>query len=54
MFTVTICWGEYPDPHNTGAKTYAFDTQAELDAFMYGIDRAIGWLDYWVVTDEHV
>jgi hypothetical protein len=40
--SVTILWGECPEPGDK-AKTYTFDTQAELDAFMLGVEEMDGW-----------
>lgn len=41
--TVWIMWGhvEKPAPHK-----YEFDTLAELNAFLEGVDQGNGWLDY--------
>lgn len=47
-------WGsEMTREDNEGvSSTYNFDTTAERDAFMYGVDEAIGWSDYELVEDE--
>lgn len=47
-FQVRILWGQIREPDQK-ATTYAFDTQAELDAFLYGVEQASGWLDYETV-----
>ena len=39
---VTIVWCSGYD----GEKTYEFESPAEKDAFMKGVDEAIGWMDY--------
>lgn len=41
-FKVTYLWAEEPDPGDE-ARTYTFATQAELDAFNYGVSEANGW-----------
>jgi hypothetical protein len=58
VFEAWIVWGSSPDP-GTRPERYAFDTQAELDAFRYGISEAEGWLGYdeadsyeFVVNDD--
>lgn len=33
---------------------YAFYTQRELDAFLDGLDAAIGWFDYEIWDEEDV
>jgi len=46
MITITIRWGVWIDHR----KTYTFDTQAEADAFLYGIEQAVGWLECEVIS----
>lgn len=46
MFSVQISWGS-SEP--TEPFTYEFSTQAALDAFLYGVDEASGWMDYRIV-----
>jgi len=43
---IGIVWGE--DPSNSGFDLYeySFNTQAELDAFMHGVDEMDAWQDY--------
>ncbi len=52
-FKVSILWGRVSEPGDE-AKTYAFETQAELDAFQQGVDAAIGWLEYRESEEGHV
>ena len=33
------------------AVEYVFDTENELDAFMQGLDAAIGWMEFEVCED---
>lgn len=49
-----IRWGsEMTRQDNEGvSSTYNFETKAERDAFMYGVEEAIGWSDYELVEDE--
>ena len=54
MKQVTIIWGteavkgvDEPEENYT-KKTYEFETQAELNAFLKGVDEGNGWLEYEV------
>lgn len=51
---VRIAWGsESTREENEGKfSTYTFDTEAELNAFLKGIDEAIGWDDYFIDEDK--
>lgn len=53
MFKITILWGGMPEPGDT-AKTYEFNTQAELDAFQLGIDEANGWMGWRPAEEGYV
>jgi|DEB0MinimDraft_10_1074344.scaffolds.fasta_scaffold73935_5 hypothetical protein len=44
--TVRVLWGFHEDP-----KEYSFNTQAEADAFLLGVDESNGWLCYEVEED---
>ena len=44
-FKTTILWGESPGPGDA-AKTYEFETAAELSAFIQGVEEASGWMNY--------
>ena len=44
-FSVTIEWGDGTSDI-LKPEEYSFDTEAERDAFMLGVDSALGWLDY--------
>jgi len=41
-YRVKINWGSQDDQ----VKTYEFDTEKEMDAFLYGVDEGNGWLSY--------
>jgi len=41
-FKVKIYWGEEKD----SVKTYKFETEKEMDAFLFGVDESNGWLSY--------
>ena len=41
--SVSVLWGSDPDDVPV---TYYFDTQAEMEAFLHGVDEAFGWMDY--------
>jgi hypothetical protein len=45
-FEATVYFGD-----ERQSRVYAFHTQAELDAFLRGVDDAIGWDDYDVDND---
>ena len=48
-FTVSIVWGEFTE---YVPMSYSFKTQAELDAFLFGVEEAhgCGVMDYIVHT----
>lgn len=54
MHKAVIRWGsEMTREDNEGvSSTYSFDTTDERDAFMHGVEEAIGWSDYELVEDE--
>lgn len=51
-FKVHILWGKH-DEHEDDDRpvTYSFNTQAELDAFLYGVEEMDGWSQYEVIED---
>lgn len=54
-FWVEIEWGTEAtraDNPDAGCR-YEFDTEAELCAFMEGVEAAEGWHDYAVVNAHH-
>jgi len=50
MESVTIQWGTVAslDTESNPPQTYEFDTKAELDAFLMGVDEMDGWLEYHI------
>lgn len=52
-FKTTILWGSAPEPGDE-SHTFSFNTQAELDAFLYGVDEANGWMDWRTVEEGYV
>jgi len=46
--SVSILWGQVPEDDDK-PKTYTFDTQAELDAFMLGVKEMDGWMGWRVI-----
>ena len=50
-FKVKIHWGvtSFGDDQT---KTYQFDTEKEMDAFLFGVDEANGWLEYEIIEEE--
>lgn len=49
-----IRWGsEMTREDNEGvSSSYSFETNIELEAFMRGVEEAIGWSDYELVENE--
>lgn len=47
--TVRVLWGSDEIP-----QSYSFNTQAEADAFLFGVDESNGWLSYEVEEDIEV
>lgn len=39
-------WIAFGSPDQTGPIPYEFETPAELNAFLFGINEGCGWLDY--------
>lgn len=48
IHTITILWGESPEPDDKPV-TYTFNTKAELQAFIDGIEACDGWMNYEVI-----
>ena len=50
-FKVKITWGvtSWGDDQT---KVYEFDTEKELDAFLFGVDEANGWLEYEIIEEK--
>jgi|TARA_B110000483_G_scaffold30536_1_gene37074 hypothetical protein len=44
--SVTIAWGERNYQNDNPIKTFRFNTEKELDAFLQGVNEANGWFDY--------
>jgi hypothetical protein len=51
-YSIRIQWGSVSS-HGEDNKPikYEFDTEAELNAFMMGVDAMDGWMEYFVVED---
>lgn len=48
-YFTTITWGEdYVGLDNQVTKTYRFDTQDKLEAFLWGVNAGTGWIEYEV------
>lgn len=52
MPSVTIKWGKFFPEEERPVTIAEFETQAELDAYMEGIDDMDGWMDYTIIEDE--
>ena len=50
MFKIKIQWGEAKFPEDL--ETYEFSTQAELDAFLKGVDEGCGWHEWEIINQE--
>lgn len=48
--SVKILWGS--NPENADTTKYEFPTEKELDAFLTGVEAAIGWMDYQIPESE--
>lgn len=60
-YSVQIVWGSYDSAcagdgdwgkMENKPSEYRFKTQEEMDAFLYGVEEANGWMDYHVLTEE--
>lgn len=47
-FFTTILWGEDDGLNNQVTKTYKFDSEDKLHAFLWGVDASSGWMEYEV------
>lgn len=52
--SVSILWGQNPELDEREPQTYSFGTEAELDAFLEGVDAMDGWMDYQIVEEDEV
>lgn len=50
-FDVKILWGSSPED-DAELDHQSFNSQAELDAYMKGVESAEGWMGYEVMTDK--
>jgi len=50
-FKAKIRWGS-DSSDDQEPSVYSYATQAELDAFLEGVDAANGWLDYELIEEE--
>jgi hypothetical protein len=48
MYTLKIIWGEAPEQATT-PEVYEFNTYAELEAFLWGVEEMDGWLGCQIV-----
>jgi len=51
-FTIAIRWGAYGAKENRPVTTREFDTIAEVNAYIQGIDDMDGWYDYEIVDEK--
>jgi len=50
--TVTIHWGSESTRNENEPCSYEFDTEAELNAFLLGVDESTGYMDYEILGEE--
>jgi hypothetical protein len=53
MYTLKIIWGEAPEQATT-PEVYEFNTYAEREAFLWGVEEMNGWLGYEIVEMSDV
>jgi len=49
-YKVVIEWGIH-SLADVKATTYSFNTEEEMESFLYGVDEANGWLDYKIIEE---
>tara|TARA_Y100000004_G_C8707259_1_gene324339 strand:+ start:161 stop:388 length:228 start_codon:yes stop_codon:yes gene_type:complete len=49
---IGIVWGENPYNSDYELEQYSFNTKAELDAFILGINAMDGWHGYHVIGEN--
>ena len=49
-YKVVIEWGIH-SLADVRATTYYFDTEKEMESFLYGVEEANGWLDYKIIEE---
>ena len=52
IFGTEAVKGIDPVEEGLNKKTYEFETQAELNAFLKGVDEGNGWLEYEVQDEK--
>jgi hypothetical protein len=48
-YSVTIGFGSNEDLRKATEETFEFATEAELEAFLKGVEAGNGWMDYEIV-----
>jgi hypothetical protein len=51
-YTIKILWGSTSTREENEPCTYEFDTKEEFNAFLEGVEAAVGWMDYEVVEQD--
>jgi hypothetical protein len=52
--SVTIAWGERNSGNDNPIRTFRFNTEGELDAFLEGVSECLGWFDYATIGKGHM
>lgn len=45
-------WIRFGSEDSAPAQAFEFDTEAEINAFLSGVDSAIGWMDFTQFDSE--
>ena len=51
--SVSVLWGQLSDYLDDVPLTYCFDTKAEMEAFLHGVDESSGWMDYAAIRHSY-
>jgi hypothetical protein len=56
QYKIKICWGsEFTRlDSNNESITYSFNSEAERNAFLDGVEAACGWVDYCIIEEEMI
>ena len=52
--SVTIAWGERNLQNDNPIRTFRFNTEKELDAFLQGVNECDGWWDYATIGEGYM
>ena len=52
--SITIVWGERNYLNDNPTRTYRFETEQELNAFLQGLNEGQGWCDYATIGQGYM